>query len=239
MYMSSLRVGMKCDQLDEWKRQTKEKLQSLERNDTCDVDSEPQGKDFITCNWVLNVKRDADGITAQYTATFLVCENRDIEELSNTLAPVLDFSINRLPCSISGQETWKAHQVEYRSAMFRSTHKSEVYMNKPSLMKEKYIGEVYRLKLTLYRLSESPQGWYGFLSKSLKRLRLKPKQTSACFFKGRYRLFLSFAHDLLIMRKGEIINKWKLKLTSKVLVDDMGEATDYLGMKIVHRLCIR
>lgn len=51
---------------------------------------------------------------------------------------------------------------------------------------------------------------------------------------GRNILNHFFVDDLLIMGKGEkCINESKLKLCSKILSNDMGEETDYFGMKII------
>lgn len=116
----------------------------------------PKGKDVIPCKWVLDVRRDDEGIARLYKARFVVCGNGDNEKLTNAFPPVLDFSIVTLQGFFAVQKNWKVHHVNYSSGFLHGTLNGEVYMTLPKLIHKWCIGKVFEVKWTLYRLDESP-----------------------------------------------------------------------------------
>lgn len=71
----------------------KNELRSPVRYDKRDVVAKTNGKNAISCKCVLKGKIDADVIARRYNGRFVVCGNRDNEELTNKFAPIVTFSI--------------------------------------------------------------------------------------------------------------------------------------------------
>lgn len=100
------------------------------------------------------MKRDANGIARRYMERTVVCGIKGNEELTNSFAHVVDFSIAHMLLSITDHKAGK-NIGDYISAFFHGTLNCEVYMTMPELMNEGCIGKVRKLKMRLYRPKES------------------------------------------------------------------------------------
>ena len=109
-----------------------------------------------------------------------------------------------------------------------------MYMSVPAMMEGDYDGKVCRLRKSLYGLREAPRIWYELLAKELKLIGLKAMTSAPCVFVGDDEMVLCYVDDLLLMSSSEIkLKKLKERLSSRLPANDLGEARDFLGMKLI------
>lgn len=225
--------ALQSSESHQWKRAMKEELKSLEETGTWEIVDQPQNVQIVPCKWVLKLKRNADGKSIKYKARLVICGNLDDSELSCTFAPVVDFTVIRLMLAIATQKQWEIHQVDYSSAFLQGTLHREVYMTIPKYMEGNYSKKVCKLKKTLYGLRESPRIWYDLLSRDLMSIGLMPLKNAPCVFVQNRVIVLCYVDDLLLLGEDEEdLRKLKSQLVVKLPANDLGKATDFLGIKI-------
>ena len=161
--------------------------------------------------------------------------NQESETLTETFAPVVDFTIVRLVLAIAAQKNWHIHQVDYSSAFLQGKLDREVYMSIPAMLEGKHENNVCRLLKSLYGLREAPRIWYELLSADLARLGLLPMPSTHCVFRAEGIVILCYVDDLFVLTESvELLDYIKDKLSDTLPAKDMGLATDFLGIKLVH-----
>lgn len=232
----TLRSALEGDESDKWKLAIKDELTALQNMNTWKIINKPPKVKVIYCKWVLRKKRTADGLLAKYKARLVICGNRDTDTVHETYAPVVDFTIVRLILAIAVQRGWLIHQVDYSNAFLQGDLNRTVYMEIPKCFEGDTDGKVCSLMKSLYGLREAPRIWYKLLSKELCEIGLKPLPSAPCVFIGDDVIVLCYVDDLLLIASSEKkLAELKSKLSSRLPANDLGEATDFLGIKLVRK----
>jgi hypothetical protein len=94
--------------------------------------------------------------------------------------------------------------------------------------------DVLRLDKTLYGQKQAGGVWYHHLRKNLIKLRFKPSEHDECVFYHGTRIFIVYTDDTILLGpdKKEIESTYK-KLDAAFKIEDQGDLSDYLGIKIV------
>lgn len=100
--METIKETMISENRASWDSATKEELKSPEKK-TLEVVENCDAVNIIRSKWVLRVKRVADVVAERYKERLVVCEHKDQAKLSDTFAPVVEFSIVRLLLSFAAQ----------------------------------------------------------------------------------------------------------------------------------------
>ena len=233
--MPTLRMAMESDDAENWKVAIQSELNSLQKTGTWSFVDKPKNAKAILCKWVLKKKRKADGEVSRYKARLVICGNLDNAPIAHTFAPVVDFTVVRLVLAVAAQRKWLVHQVDYSNAFLQGRLDRKVYMTVPTMLDNVPSGKVCLLQKSLYGLREAPRIWYELLSKDLKAIGLEPMPSAPCVFRGNGVLVLCYVDDLLVMAENEArLKSLKRKLAEKLPANDMGLATDFLGMKLIH-----
>lgn len=231
----TLRVAMQSKESKEWKKAIDDELCSLKGSGTWEIVKRPNNVHVLHCMWLLKKKRTADGKFSRYKARLVVCGNEDDVPSALTFAPVVDFTVVRLTLSLAKQDGWLIHQVDYSNAFLQGDLERVVYMYVPEMMAGYWNGKVCLLRKSLYGLKEAPRIWYDLLSNDLQSIGLKPMTSAPCVFRANGIMVLCYVDDLLVMAEDEKkMAVLKEKLAEKLPANDMGTATDFLGMKLIH-----
>ena len=108
-------------------------------------------------------------------------------------------------------------------------------MHIPTLLDGVEEGKLCLLVKSLYSLREAPLIWYNLLSKLLKTIGLNPMDSAPCVFRKKQVIVLIYVDDLLIITETEdILVQVKSQLLGTLPSKDLGLATDFLGIKLVH-----
>nr|GEV36276.1 ribonuclease H-like domain, reverse transcriptase, RNA-dependent DNA polymerase [Tanacetum cinerariifolium] len=142
-----------------WIEAMKVKLDSINRNNTCELTTLPKGHKAIGLKWVFKTKKDANGNIIKHKARlvakgYIQEHGIDFEEV---FAPVARMETIRLLLAISANNKWEVHHLDVKSAFLHGELKEEVYVTQPEgFMKREDNGKIYRLIKALYGLRQAP-----------------------------------------------------------------------------------
>jgi len=146
-------------------------MTALEKNQTWEIVTLPQGKRTVGCKWVFSTKYKADGsierhkarlVAKGYTQTYGI----DYQE---TFSPVAKLNTVRVLLSIAANLDWPLHQFDVKNAFLHGDLEEEVYMDIPSGYNSNTPGTVCRLQRVLYGLKQSPRAWFGRFSVAMRK----------------------------------------------------------------------
>jgi hypothetical protein len=194
-------------------------INSLHAAGTYEVVKLPPGRHAIGGKWVYRTKRGANGEITKYKARWVAqgFSQKHGVDYTDTFAPVARFDSIRGIMALAAQHNWELHQMDVRSAYLNGELEEEIYMQQPtgfatsaSAFQQR---SVCRLRKSLYGLKQSGRTW--------------TKRGSVVLIISLYVDDLLLASDNL----NELI-KVKAELSSRFDMEDMGEASFVLGIKI-------
>ena len=154
-----------------WKSAMDEEIKSIQKNDTWELASLPNGHKAIGVKWVYKAKKNSKGEVERYKARLVAkgYSQRAGIDYDEVFAPVARLETVRLIISLAAQKSWKIHQMDVKSAFLNGSLEEEVYIEQP----QGYIvkGEedkVLRLKKALYGLKQAPRAWNTRIDKYFK-----------------------------------------------------------------------
>lgn len=225
---------------DKWKNAMEKEMSSLKENQVWDLVELPKGKKAVGSKWVFKRKTDEHGNVTRYKAR-LVAQGfsqkvgRDYDE---TFSPIVRFESIRTVISIAAQHNLYLHQLDVATAFLNGELQEEVYMQQPEgfAVKGKE-GLVCKLNRSIYGLRQSPRCWNFTLDKKLKEMGLQPTPSDPCLYtneEGEMMIVAVYVDDILIACKNsEKMEEVKKELGKCFKVNDMGELTYFLGVKII------
>lgn len=146
----------------EWKGAVVKEMRALEKNNTWELATLPEGHRPVACKWVFNVKFKFDGtldrykarlVTKGYTHTYGV-------DNSETLSPIAKLNTIRVLLSVVVNKKWPLYQLDVKNVFLNGELEEEVYMSSPPGFEGKFGSRVCRLKKSLYGLKQSPRPWF-------------------------------------------------------------------------------
>lgn len=214
-------------------------IATLEKNNTWTAVNKPDKVPIIDCKWVYKVKRDqndkvkfkarlvARGFTQSYG-----------ENYWETYAPVVKNSTVRLLMAIAVENNYEIGQIDVRSAYTNSVLNEEIYMSQPEGFNSGD-GKVLKLNKSLYGLKQSGHEWnkcindYIVNGLSFNRLKSDPCVYEKGSTVADKVIIIIYVDDMLIMSACKSkIEKTKAQISRRFDIDDIGEATKYLGLEI-------
>jgi transposase InsO family protein len=223
-----------------WIKAMKAEVDSLCIAGTYDVTELPKGFDAIGGKWVYRTKRGPDGEIVKYKARWVAQGFRQKYGIDyhETFAPVARFDSIRALLSLVAHHDWELHQMDVKSAYLNGDLEEELYMKQPTGFvaagAEKL---VCRLNKSLYGLKQAGRTWNKRMDVELKAHGFVPIHADPCVYaykRGNVVLIISlYVDDLLLASDNlEELKKVKAELQSCFEMEDMGEASFALGIKI-------
>jgi hypothetical protein len=247
---------------DEWKDAILSEIKSLVINDTWDVVDKPDHAKVVGCRTVLRNKYAADGTLDRRKARVVAkgFTQRPGIDFHDTFAPVARLSSLRLLVALAAKYNLKISQLDVTSAYLNGKIDTEVFMEKPALLKEmlqRIIDEeddhtlvkkakvmlrdlqgenkICRLRKALYGLRQAGRQWNYEIDKTMKRAGLVPTNADPCVYvdKNTRTFVLIYVDDILIISGNQERERQIKDVLSKAFrIKDFGLAKYCLGIQI-------
>ncbi|KAG7557256.1 Reverse transcriptase RNA-dependent DNA polymerase [Arabidopsis suecica] len=147
-----------------WKEAMEREIESIEKNNTWELTTLPEGFSPIGVKWVYKTKLNEDGEVDKHKARLVAkgyaqCYGIDYTEV---FAPVARLDTIRAILSVAAQSNWEIFQLDVKSAFLHGDLKEDVYVRQPEGFVMKGEEEkVYKLRKALYGLKQAPRAWYS------------------------------------------------------------------------------
>lgn len=224
--------------VENWKKAMKSEFDSLISNGTWDLVELPKGKKAINCKWVFKTKFNAHGFVDKYKARTVAkgCAQTYGIDYIETFAPVVRYQSIRLLLATAVKLNLYIRQMDAVTAFLNGELQEEVYMRQPKGF-EDGTNRVCKLKKSLYGLKQSSRVWNIRLNETLLKFGLKRSKIDPCVYfliNGPKIIVVAiYVDDVLIFTNDiSLENRLKSELCADFKMQDMGEATSVLGVRI-------
>lgn len=146
-----------------WYNVMKEEMQSMAKNQVCDLVELPKGSKAIGCKWVYKTKRDSTGNVERYKARLVAkgYNQREGIDFHETFSPVSKKDSFRIIMALVAHFDLELHEMDVKTAFLNGNVKEQVYMVQPEGFRaESESNLVCKLKRSTYGLRKSSCEWY-------------------------------------------------------------------------------
>eukprot|EP00253_Pinus_taeda_P008990 PITA_08990 len=153
-----------------WESAMEEEYNSLLENQTWDLVPLPSGRELVRCEWVYKTKSVADGQITRRKARLVAKGFQQVHgiDYDETFAPVAKMDSIRLTLAIAAAQRWEVHQMDVKNAFLHGDLFEEIYMEQPhGFIQDSSL--VYRLKKSLYGLTQAPRACSASAIATVKR----------------------------------------------------------------------
>lgn len=224
----------------EWRKASKEEIDSINKNKTWCLVEKPIGTKVIGLKWIFKIKKNADGTINKYKAR-LVAKGYVQEsgiDFDEVFAPVARLETIRLLIALAASHGWEIHHLDVKTAFLHGELKEDVYVDQPEGFEVR--GEeqkVYKLSKALYGLKQAPRAWNTKLDQILKELKFKKCTKENSVYRkdegGTLLIVAIYVDDLFVMGNTlKVISEFKKEMSSKFEMSDLGKLTYYLGIEV-------
>lgn len=118
---------------EKWVQTMDEEIDAIEKNETLELVSLPQGKEVIGVKWVYKTKLNANGDLQKHKARLVAkCYSQQPGvDYNETFAPVARLDTVRTILAIAAQNKWAIYQMDVKSAFLNGILEEEVYVEQP------------------------------------------------------------------------------------------------------------
>jgi len=222
-----------------WSQAIQEEMTALEKNQTWEIVTLPQGKRTVGCKWVFSTKYKADGsierhkarlVAKGYTQTYGI----DYQEI---FSPVAKLNTVRVLLSIAKNLDWPLHQFDVKNAFLHGDLEEEVYMDIPPGYNSNTPGTVCRLQRALYGLKQSPRAWFGRFSVAMRKYGFQQSNSDHTLFlkrqRGKVTVLIIYVDDMIITGDDEEeIKRLQKQLSGEFEMKDLGGLKYFLGIEV-------
>ncbi|KAJ1039710.1 hypothetical protein NDA10_003376 [Ustilago hordei] len=221
-----------------WKEAIRKELEGLEAMGTWEVVHQPPGVPLVDSKVVLRLKLDADGVPVKHKARLVArgFTQREGIDYQETFSPVAPLGAIRAILALAVQNNWEVHALDITMAYLNSTLKEAIYM-KPPEGSGVAPGKVYKVVKGLYGLKQSGREWNQEFDRSLRRMGFFQVECAPCIYtKGQgedMAIVVIYVDDTLVIApRLETVLKVKKQIGQRWKMEDSGEVSHFLGIKI-------
>jgi hypothetical protein len=195
----------------------------------------PQNRRTVKCRWVLVRKADGRKKARLVAKGFTQVYGIDYED---TFAPVARFETVWILLALAALEDWDIEALDVKTAYLYGSLDEEIYMDQPEgYIKKGQERKVCRLLKSLYGLKQLALQWNKEIHKALVNLGFTRTHLDAgVYFKfigADITVIVIYIDDVLLMGSNKKMLKKNKEDFMKVFeTRDLGEAKEYLGMRI-------
>ncbi|SOV04850.1 uncharacterized protein UDID_17211 [Ustilago sp. UG-2017a] len=187
---------------------------------------------------VLRLKLDTDGVPVKHKARLVArgFTQREGIDYQETFSPVAPLGAIRAILALAVQNNWEVHALDITMAYLNSTLKEAIYM-KPPEGSGVAPGKVYKVVKGLYGLKQSGREWNQEFDRSLRRMGFFQVECAPCIYtKGQGKdmaIVVIYVNDTLVIApRLETVLKVKKQIGQRWKMEDSGEVSHFLGIKI-------
>jgi Reverse transcriptase (RNA-dependent DNA polymerase) len=222
----------------QWKEAMDTELKALQEFGTFSHAKLPPGRKAIPCKWVFKIKRNEKGQILKYRARLVAKGFKQIagQDFSEVFAPVSKHATFRTLLSIVASNDLDLHHIDVKTAFMNGDLQEEIYMQPPPGW-EGESSTVWRLHKGVNGLKQAARAWNEKLTTTVQKLGFHPSNSdvslyisgtppNACYL-------LCYVDDILIAGSLSMVERVKRQIADIFKCDDMGQASLFLGMKII------
>ena len=224
---------------EEWMQACREELEALKRRGTFEITDRPSGRRVIKNRWVFDIKSDGRKKARLVAKGFSQIEGLDYDQV---FSPVVRFETVRMMLALTALNNWHITGLDVRNAYLYGDLQELIYMEQPEGFRVKgKEDKVLLLRKALYGLKQAGLVWWQTLDSYMKKLGFKRLSSDAGVFVRRKEdgsivvaviyvddaLFAGPDKKLVDSLKGQFMKRWECR--------DLGEASEFLRMRIVRR----
>ncbi|KAJ9509426.1 hypothetical protein QJQ45_001869 [Haematococcus lacustris] len=240
----SFSEAMSRPDAEEWGRAMDAEMASQHANQTWVLVSRQPGMSVLPGRWVLKVKWGSDGSIVKYKARWVVKGFRQRDGVDYfedaVFAPVVMHTTQRLIFALAVQRGWGLWQIDFKTAFLNSKltdSDPQIFVEQPEGY-EVGRGLVCQLQRTVYGLKQAPRAWYLCLREQLEQIGFRASAADPSLFSlrtssGSAVHMLVYVDDCILASADEAaVQEVKQQLQQAFDVHDLGQAADFLGMRI-------
>jgi hypothetical protein len=194
------------------------------------------GMRIIKTKWVFKVKYFASGDYEKHKARLVARGFSQIKGVNfdETHAPVVRLGSLRCLIAYASNQNWTLWHIDIKGAFLNAELKEhKLYMEVPENMRKGNEGMVCELVKSIYGLKQSGRLWWFTICEFLIGLGFKQSVSEPCLFVSSKLCLCVYTDDILIA--GTCVDAYqslKKSLVSKFDINDLGEATSFVGIRI-------
>ena len=200
----------------------------------------PKGRKPITCRWVYDIKRDAEGKITLFKARLVVHGYKQVEgiDFQKTFSSTIQMRTFRLIVAMSVNLGLKLTQYDISNAFLNGDLEEDVYMETPPGYKDPD-GKVWKLLKGLYGLKQASRIWQSTLYGKLKKAGMTVCKTESgilymrCGKTGDLLILACWVDDLIIAARNEAMRKQIEAILEKYFITKiLGPLSLYVGIVV-------
>ena len=224
---------------EQWKAAMDEEMASLQENNTWSLEERPVGVQPVEVKWVFKIKKDAQGNVERFKARLVAKGYMQKEgiDFNEVFAPVSKYTSLRALLSMAAAHDMEVHQLDIKTAFLNGNLEETIYMKQPQGYEEGGASMVCHLQKSLYGLRQAPRAWHTRLKSELESMGFSASEADPGLYTADLKdgrvYILVYVDDILIVAKSiDAVNHIKVRLSGIFDVRDLGEANQFLGIKI-------
>ncbi|SOV08162.1 uncharacterized protein UDID_17307 [Ustilago sp. UG-2017a] len=217
----TLGEAMNSEDAQLWKEAIRKELEGLEAMGTWEVVHQPPGV-------VLRLKLDADGVPIKHKVRLVArgFTQREGIDYQETFSPVAPLGAIRAILALVVQNNWEVHALDITMAYLNSTLKEAIYMKPPE------------------GSGVAPGQVYKEFDRSLRRMGFFQVECAPCIYtKGQGKdmaIVVIYVDDTLVIApRLETVLRVKKQIGQRWKMEDSGEVSHFLGIKISRNRVMR
>jgi len=189
-------------------------------------------------------RKPSTGEISKYKARMNVNGKEQIKGVhyDETYAPVVGWSTIRFFMSLAMINGWHTRQLDFLLAYTQADIERDLYMKIPAgfvvsarvMTEDERKSHVLKLEKNLYGQKQAGRVWYLHLKKNLEKIGFKGSKHDECLFYYGKTIFIVYTDDTILMGPDQKeIERLVKKIGSIFKIEDQGNLSDYLGMKVI------
>ncbi|KAB2632563.1 polyprotein (retrotrasposon protein) [Pyrus ussuriensis x Pyrus communis] len=240
--MEATRVPTRVEEAlkdQKWANAMDEEMLALQKNNTWEVTSLPEGKKTVGCRWVFTVKYKANGSIDRYKARLVAKGYTQTYgvDYQETFSPVAKMNTVRVLISLAANMNWPLKQFDVKNAFLHGNLEEEVYMDFPPGYSAGRSTGVCRLRKSLYGLKQSPRAWFDRFTQVMKKIGYYQSHSDHTLFVKRRQekvtALIIYVDDMIITGDDcDEISRLQRNLAAEFEMKNLGDLKYFLGVEV-------
>jgi hypothetical protein len=146
-----------------WRKAMDLEIESIEKNNTWELTTLPEGVKAIGVKWVYKTKYNENGEVDKHKAR-LVAKGYSQKygiDYHEVFAPVARWDTIRTVIALAASKGFSVYQLDVKSAFLHGDLTEDIHVEQPLGYQKGGNNMVYKLKKALYGLRQAPRAWYS------------------------------------------------------------------------------
>lgn len=218
-----------------WSQAIDKELDAMKDLRVWEIQVNPEDEALLGTVWVFRKKKDSEGVVIKFKARLCAqgSQQREGVDFTKTYAPTGRSASLRAALTIGLSKGYHIHQMDAKNAFLNGDLEENVYLRPPPGLNVPP-GHCLKLNKAIYGLKQAPRVWYGALKEFFISILFKPSPADPCLFISSIQDWECFVHvyvdDMIIVSHD--VNRFKTLISEKFRMEDLGEASYILGIKL-------